>query len=146
MKKMLYTLLALQFLLQTVSADQSESLSLVVKVTGAHPANGQILASLFDGQNTHMKIPVLEQIAAVNGTGTAEIEFLVGIAGSYSVVVVHDLDSDGQLDTGLFGIPKEKIGFSNNAKGRMGPAPWSKARFTLNENPTHLEISLNNAK
>ena len=36
--------------------------------------------------------------------------------GQYAVSVYQDSNNNGQLDTGLFGIPKEKYGFSNGAR------------------------------
>ncbi|WP_394700395.1 DUF2141 domain-containing protein [uncultured Bacteroides sp.] len=35
------------------------------------------------------------------------------------------------VDTKEFGIPTEKYGFSNNAKGRMGPPSFEQAKFEL---------------
>ncbi len=40
------------------------------------------------------------------------------------------------LDTGIFGIPTEKYGFSNNAKGFMRPLSFEKEKFELNTNRT----------
>jgi len=62
--------------------------------------------------------------------------------GEYSVAVIYDENGNGELDTGLFGIPKEKIAFSNNAKGRFGPAKWEAARFVLKDSDLSMEITL----
>ena len=51
--------------------------------------------------------------------------------GTYAVAVHHDEDGDGEMDTGLFGIPSEPHGFSNNARGRFGPPSWRAARVRV---------------
>lgn len=52
--------------------------------------------------------------------------------GTYAVTIMHDENNNQKLDTGLFGIPKEGYGFSNNAKpGMFGPPPFAKAAFAF---------------
>jgi len=36
------------------------------------------------------------------------------------------------LCTNFLGIPNEEYGFSNNARGRGGPASWEDAKFLFN--------------
>jgi len=66
--------------------------------------------------------------------------------GEYAVTVVYDRNKDGKLNTGLFRIPTEKIGFSNNASRRFGPAKWSAAKFELIDADIQTEISLKKQK
>ncbi|MEM8634153.1 MAG: DUF2141 domain-containing protein [Pseudomonadota bacterium] len=63
--------------------------------------------------------------------------------GEYGVKVFHDEDDDGEMDTNPFGIPTEAYAFSNNAKGRFGPANWEDAKFTVTDTVTAQIISLN---
>lgn len=42
-------------------------------------------------------------------------------AGTYAIRYFHDENENGELDTGTFGIPTEGYGFSNDARGFMGP-------------------------
>ncbi len=51
--------------------------------------------------------------------------------GEYAVKVFHDENGNDQLDTRMFGIPKELYGFSNNARGTFGPPDYDDARFLL---------------
>lgn len=62
--------------------------------------------------------------------------------GEYAIKLFHDVDSDGKLDTNLFGIPKEPYAFSNNATGRMGAAKWKDAKFSVDGKTIH-SIKLN---
>ena len=146
MKPFLFSLLGIVIAFQASFAAQTDTINLVVMVDGAQAEKGQIIASLFDGEQNHMSIPASEITKIVDQDGRCEIIFRVSKPGFYSVSIIYDLDKDGELDTGMFGIPKEKIGFSNNARGRMGPAEWGKARFKVSEDPTIIEISLADAK
>ncbi|PVM91634.1 hypothetical protein DDF62_06295 [Caulobacter radicis] len=51
--------------------------------------------------------------------------------GTYAIRAFHDVDGDGRLGTNAFGIPAEPYGFSNDAKGMMGPPAFEAAAFTL---------------
>ena len=41
-------------------------------------------------------------------------------AGRYAVQAFLDENGNGEVDRALFGIPKEGVGFSNDAKIRLG--------------------------
>lgn len=62
--------------------------------------------------------------------------------GEYAIAVYHDENTNGELDTNMLGIPKEAYGFSNNARGRFGPASWEDASFTVDGEETEINISL----
>ena len=48
--------------------------------------------------------------------------------GSYAVSVLHDENKDGELNTGLLGIPQEGIGFSNDPRIIKGTPSFEKTR------------------
>ena len=50
-------------------------------------------------------------------------------AGEYGIRVMHDVDGDGALKTGMMGMPQEPWGMSNDARGRFGPPSWSQVKF-----------------
>ncbi len=60
--------------------------------------------------------------------------------GNYAIAVYHDRNKNGELDTNLLGIPKEAYGFSNNARGKFGPASWKDAAFEISNKNTIHEI------
>ena len=62
--------------------------------------------------------------------------------GEYAVAVLHDEDLDGVLGRGLFGIPTEGAGKSNNPTPRFGPPRYEDARFTLSSKKLALEITI----
>ena len=135
-------------LILTVYASHADDdkINLSVLIDGGKSETGQITATLFDSEKNYMKNPTASRSVAVNEDGKAQIIFEKLTPGEYAVTVYYDEDSDGKLDKNLFGIPKEKVGFSNNAKPRMGPAPYKKARFMLTPEKSKINITLKKAK
>ncbi|GEO01595.1 hypothetical protein NSE01_34270 [Novosphingobium sediminis] len=49
--------------------------------------------------------------------------------GLYAAQAFHDENSNTKVDRALFGIPKEGVGFSNDARISFGPPSWKNAVF-----------------
>ncbi len=62
--------------------------------------------------------------------------------GTWAVAVWHDANGDGVLQTGIFGIPKEPMGTSNNPKPRLGPPRFDDAKFELKQERLKLSIRM----
>ena len=58
--------------------------------------------------------------------------------GTYALALFQDLNENGTLDTGTFGIPQEPTAFSNDAQGVMGPPSFEECSFTLRSDTTFL--------
>lgn len=119
-----------------------DEFSVDVIVTGAEPYTGQVLVSLFDSAENYLKAPLLEVIADVDGEGKAFVALGKRAPGEYAVVVIYDKNENGKLDTGLFRIPREKIGYSNNARAKLGPARWNDTRFIVTDSDVNVDIQL----
>ncbi len=63
-------------------------------------------------------------------------------AGEYAVAVFADSNGNGKLDNNFFGIPKEPVGVSRNAKGRFGPPTFVDSAFRVGEGVTSQTIQL----
>ena len=62
--------------------------------------------------------------------------------GHYALQAYHDEDGDGRLRRGLFGIPSEAIGFSRDAKFRLGPPKFEDAAIDVAEPTTATSLRL----
>ena len=62
--------------------------------------------------------------------------------GSYAASVLHDENKDGELNTGLLGIPKEGIGFSNDPRIIKGTPSFEKTRFEFTDEGQTVEIEI----
>ncbi len=53
--------------------------------------------------------------------------------GEYTIRFYHDANNNDHFDTGWLGLPKERYGFSNNARPRLGPPSYQRARFQFGQ-------------
>jgi uncharacterized protein (DUF2141 family) len=63
-------------------------------------------------------------------------------AGRYSIVVIHDENSNMRLDRNFFGIPKEGFGFSNNPRVTLSAPSFQAAAVSVTCPATQVEIHL----
>jgi len=63
-------------------------------------------------------------------------------AGRYAVQAFLDENGNGEVDRALFGIPKEGVGFSNDAKIRLGPPKFAEAVFAFDGNARTIRLNL----
>jgi uncharacterized protein (DUF2141 family) len=131
------TIFSLLMLLAASSVVAQSRLTIVVD--GIEQPSGSIYAAVYDAQN-FLKKPLYGTIAKVDAE---EISItLDSIApGHYAVSLFHDENGNGKLDTGSFGIPIEKTGASNNAKGAYGPPKFEDCSFLVEED-TVIYITL----
>ena len=133
------------FSINTPVGGEDGFVRLDVVVSGATPSKGNIMLALFDSQENFLKAPVDSNSAPVDSVGQALFEGIKLPSGIYALSVYHDEDSNGELNTGLFGIPTELVGFSNNVKGLFGPPKFRKAAVTISEDAV-ISIELSKAK
>ena len=61
--------------------------------------------------------------------------------GTYAIGIFHDANLNNRLDNYFFGVPREQYGFSNNARGFMGPPSFEDAAFSV-DGKTEISIGL----
>lgn len=91
--------------------------------------------AVYNQADNFLKTPVAAFRAEVTGQ-TVSMPCTGLPAGEYAIALFHDLNGNGRLDTGRFGIPTEPVAFSNDAEGIMGPPPYGKCRFRLDKDTT----------
>jgi len=60
--------------------------------------------------------------------------------GKYAISVFQDMNGNGKLDKGLFGIPTEPFAFSNNFHPRLRAPKWEDCEFEYNAKSNLIEI------
>lgn len=63
-------------------------------------------------------------------------------AAKYVITILHDLNSNDELDTNKIGIPKEPLGFSNGARILFGPPDYDDAEFAFDGADTTIAIKV----
>jgi uncharacterized protein (DUF2141 family) len=139
------TLIVILLFLSSISSfAQSVKTGIIsINITNIKNTKGQINANLFKnakGFPGNYK-EAYKTIRTGNfNTGNIIIEFKDIEYGEYAVALIHDEDLNNELKTGLFGIPREGYGFSNNVKGISGPPMYNEAVIHLEK--ARLEISI----
>jgi uncharacterized protein (DUF2141 family) len=62
--------------------------------------------------------------------------------GIYSIKAYHDVNGDRRHNKGLFGVPLEPYGFSNDVRGQWGPPPYESTRFYFAADGAAISIKL----
>ena len=115
---------------------------LTVNVEGIAQAKGSIMMGLFDEATYNGDGAVTGANLKVEGDSVTAV--FEGLApGEYAVRLYHDVNDDGEMNTNPFGMPTEPYAFSNDAKGRFGPAKWEAAKFTVEADGTTHTITMN---
>ena len=92
---------------------------------------GNLMVALYNSEANYQGQGKPVQVAAIPALSekvTYTFENLDG--GTYAIKLFHDANSNGKMDTNMFGIPNEGYGFSNNV-GKFGEPDFADASFEL---------------
>ena len=107
-----------------------------VVVTNVATKSGYVTAALYDREETYNGGGSVRGKRVEVDSDAIRFQFEHLPPGKYAIRIFHDQNSNGDMDTNAFGIPEEPFAFSNNAKGRFGPASWSDASFEVRGDQT----------
>lgn len=115
---------------------------LTVVLHDVRAQTGLIKVALVDSQAAWdgQAAPVQATGAPPSG-GQATFVFKDLAPGAYAVLITHDENGNGQLDTNALGMPLEGYGFSNNPRVMRKPT-WDEARFDLAAAAARIDVSL----
>ncbi|SMO33024.1 DUF2141 domain-containing protein [Gracilimonas mengyeensis] len=140
------SVLSLDILAQEISypdsMNQQKKAEFSLVISGISEVEGELRVAVFNSEEAYSKKenPLHAVVLTVDNS---ELTWKQDLPyGEYSIAVYHDKNENGELDTNLLGIPKEAYGFSNNARGRFGPAKWDDAMILVNHEQEKTIISL----
>ena len=139
MLKSITALAAITLLASPAIAESTTSLT--VTVDGIETVSGKISLGLFDQAGYDSGNAVNGGMITVDGNSVS-ITFEDLAPGEYGIKLFHDVNDNGAMDTNPFGMPTEPYAFSNNAKGRFGPAKWDQAAFEVGVEATTHAITI----
>lgn len=112
-----------------------------VALHGARSADGRLQVALVDAAGfAGTAAPVAARELAPDPAGTC-LAFEGVAPGRYAVMVIHDENGNGRLDTNLVGMPVEGYGFSNNPRVMRRPT-FDEAAFELGADGAALDIAI----
>ena len=118
------------------------SVKLTVRVVGLRNGDGDLLVGVFraaDGFPADRAKAVAWRSAPADGDGAFQFDLP---PGTYSVGVLHDENRNGRIDTGLFGIPKEGYGVTNNPKPHRRAATFAEATIDVRADPPAVTVTV----
>ena len=119
--------------------ETAEEKKLTVQITNVTSEEGQIILAIYNSSENYDKRIALQEVKLKPEIDTVIFETNVP-DGEYLVMLVHDINNNGKLDTTFIGMPKEPVGLSNY-DGKGIPGKFKKHKFPVNEN-TEIIIPL----
>jgi uncharacterized protein (DUF2141 family) len=123
-------------------APDGDEVALRVRVTGVEPGLGFVRCAVYVERATFLApqgAAEAQQQAA--DTACAVFEFRVPAARAIVVSAHQDVDANGELDRGAFGLPSEPWGFSGTPS-LFGPPSWDACAIVPPTNGAPIEIPL----
>ncbi len=111
-----------------------------VTVSGIHSAAGRVVVEVCPQARFLTACPLKVTVPAQKGSVSAVVRDVP--PGRYAVQAYHDANANDDLDRGWFGIPKEGIGFSNDAMPRLVRPKWEVAAFDHGRDAQHVGVTL----
>lgn len=133
MKKVILIMALLGFMLD----GQAQTGTVVINVQQIQAdKGGEIAAGIFKKENfPKVGKQLIGTEKPVTGN-TMQIIFEKVPVGEYGVVAFQDMDKNKDLKTNFVGFPKEPIGFSNDAKIKLGPPDFEDAKVKVEAGKT----------
>ncbi|MFG0267593.1 MAG: DUF2141 domain-containing protein [Rhodopirellula sp. JB055] len=118
----------------------------LIRVIGAIPSESLVWLAIYNAE-TSFNDPENALLAAqlpIQPNGVAACTIPIDqLPERFAIAAFHDTDNDGALSRNQFGIPAERYGFSNNARGKFGPPAFKEAVIDRPENgekPIDIQI------
>ena len=114
---------------------------LKVEIQGLKNITGFVEVALYNHEEDFPMAPFTKKRVAASADALAAI-FQNLPVGDYAVLAFHDENSNGTLDHNLLRMPSEPLGFSRDARGRMGPPSFKDAKFSVSQTNQTVVVSL----
>lgn len=106
--------LTIILMILAISTSFAQQSSLDVVVTNIQKGKGKVVVAIYDNPSDWLETPFRETLLSTDEeSNTASFDVP---PGNYALSIFQDTNENGELDTRIFGIPKEPIGFGNNYK------------------------------
>ena len=121
---------------------QDGEFTLTINVTNIKDISGSVRVCLVQKADEYLSSNCNLGKSVKVSSKEAQVEFKSLSAGTYCITLFHDVDNNNKLNTeGMFGMPSEPYGFSNNPKTWFGPPKYEKCIFELSEDMA-VEVKL----
>lgn len=124
--------------LLTLLATTVQAGTITVNISGITPKDGFLRVVLF---NNAPGFPSVSSYGIQNSSiakpdGSETVTFSNVPAGTYAVSVLHDRNGNKKMDSGMFGLPKEAYGVTNNIYPRARAPKFEECTFVIKSDET----------
>lgn len=123
-----------------ISFAQETTYNITANFYGMKNNDGKLFVALYNTKDSFLKKPFKTAIVDIKELKSS-VTFSDLPKNNYAISTFHDKNNNGKMDTNFFGIPKEAIGTSNDAKGTFGPPKFKDAKFIVDKT-TSLTIKV----
>ena len=117
--------------------------TLKIEVTDLRNHKGQLIFGVFTSADGFLNKSAKSVNWQIKPIDADRVEFIAQLPpGKYGASVLHDENSNGEMDRNAAGIPKEGYGVTNNPKPRFRAARFKESVFTLPAAGATLTISV----
>lgn len=102
--------------------------TLSVKINGLSNVKGQLMIAIYDSSCNFPKHDAAFKQLKINAKAS-NFSVTLPVKRKYAIAVYHDQNLNQKMDKNFFGVPVEKYGFSNQARGIFGPPSFDEAAF-----------------
>jgi uncharacterized protein (DUF2141 family) len=113
----------------------------IVSVHGVRNALGDVRVAICSRAD-FLRPHCLWSARAPAANGTVDVHFPDVPVGTYATEAFHDENRNGVIDRNFLGLPKEGIGFSNDAPMHFGPPKFDAAAFAVSAPLTRITLTL----
>ena len=94
-----------------------------IRVTGAANDLGTVKIAIYENEETfnNPDLALATNSLSLDGGEAVWAVPVSGLPNRIAIAAYHDENGDQQLTLNRFGIPSERYGFTNNARGLTGP-------------------------
>lgn len=127
-------------ILLCISAIFASEIDVSVVISGVSPDGGRLYIQIFNSEDARKKGEAFRSLVAESSAETVTVTSTVP-AGEYYVMIFQDTNGNGELDTRMFGIPREPVGISNY-NGRGIPGGFNKHKMMVDANNPVIPVQL----
>jgi uncharacterized protein (DUF2141 family) len=116
-------------MIDSVKGPIPESEALTVTVSGAVNETGEIFLAIYaDESSFNDTSKAISRVRELITNGESRFTFRAkDLPARIAITAFHDENSDGELNRNQIGIPMERYGFSNDARGTFGPPTFEES-------------------
>jgi len=116
---------------------------LTITIEGTRNPSGAVALALFNSEDSFPRSPLAFASVRVKAAQEKVSFTFHNLApGKYAVSAFHDENDNGKLDSDAVGFPTEGFGFSNDARGTLGPPAFARAAFELGEEKKSVTVKV----